>query len=345
VQQTILARTFQRAGYRVSIVTLDFGQGDHVVLNGVDVYSAFKPDIGLRFLRFLHPRLTSIWAAMRRADADCYYQRCCGHLTGVVAYFCRRYGRRFIFSGAHDSDFQPALPLLELVHERWFYRYGIRNAHAIVAQNEYQMQACREHYGRDPTLVRNCYELPEGAGANPEGYVLWVAAMRDWKRPELFLKLAQLLPDVRFRMIGGPEPGAKGAHRHAALRKEADKLSNLDWMGAVPYSEIDPHFNGARVFVNTSTSEGFPNTFLQAWARGIPTVSFFDTGSRFDGKSVVCRVDDLQSMANMVRRLMEDQPFWKLQGALSRSCFIEQHSPASALKGYEAVLDRLRYGR
>jgi len=44
----------------------------------------------------------------------------------------------------------------------------------------------------------------------------------------------------------------------------------------VPYLDIGVLFDRAKVLVNTSDLEGFPNTFLQAWARGVPVVTMFD---------------------------------------------------------------------
>jgi glycosyltransferase involved in cell wall biosynthesis len=53
-------------------------------------------------------------------------------------------------------------------------------------------------------------------------------------------------------------------------------LPNVTCLGAVPYSEVGRLFSRARVFLNTSEIEGFPNTFLQAWIRGVPVATFFD---------------------------------------------------------------------
>jgi len=41
----------------------------------------------------------------------------------------------------------------------------------------------------------------------------------------------------------------------------------------VPFSEIDSFFQRAKVFVNTSDAEGFPNTFIQACEFGVPILS------------------------------------------------------------------------
>src|ERR1051325_2175648 len=83
VQQSILARLLAAHGYRVSMICLDYGQPERALIDGITVHKAYRPDEGVPLLRFVHPRLTAMWRALREADADVYYTRTAGMLAGV----------------------------------------------------------------------------------------------------------------------------------------------------------------------------------------------------------------------------------------------------------------------
>src|SRR5471032_1099587 len=178
VQQAILARSMAAAGYRVSVICMDHGQADATVIDGITVYRAHTPLGGLPVLRFLHPRLSSIWSAMRRADADIYYQRSSGMLTGVVAAFCRAHGRKFVYAAASDRDFLPDLPGIRYRRDKWLFRRGLRQADAVVVQSERQRQACAAVFGRAPVAIASCHLPPAPAPAAAHGYVLWVGSVK-----------------------------------------------------------------------------------------------------------------------------------------------------------------------
>ena len=105
LQQVIVAKELARRGHQVSMICLDFGQEDGTEIEGVTVFRAFRPDRGWPVVRFLSPRLTSIWACLARANSDVYYQRTAGMLTGIVARFCLRHGKKSVFAAAGNPDF------------------------------------------------------------------------------------------------------------------------------------------------------------------------------------------------------------------------------------------------
>nr|WP_316643907.1 glycosyltransferase family 4 protein [uncultured Roseateles sp.] len=335
VQQTFLARELARRGHDVSVVCLDQGQPDGMVIDGVTVYRTHAPNAGLPGLRFVHPRLTSVWRAMARADADVYYQRACGVLTGFVSAFARRHGRASVFASAHDLDFDAQLPQLRYWRDKKIYSWGVRNASAVVVQTERQRLDCQAMFGLGSTRINSCYGH-RGVQATQQGPIVWAASIKAIKQPELFVEVAKACPDYEFKMIGSGSDADM-----TALRNAAAAVPNLAIMGFVPFALVEQYFDGAAVHINTSVSEGFPNTFMQAWSRGTPTVSFFDPTTRLDGMAVGLVASTLDEMVHQVKALKTDPDLWASQSRASQRFLAEHHSVERAVDAYETLFARL----
>lgn len=336
VQQCVLMRLLARAGWRVSLISLDFGQRDGAEVDGVQVFKTYKPDEGLPVVRFLHPRLTSVWKALKRVNADVYYLRSASMMAGVVDEFCRRHGSRSIYAAASDEDFSPVQKQIKYARDRWLYKRGLSRVDRIVVQNETQKQMCRELYGRDGVLIPSCYELPATAQPGRGSYVLWVGRMDEGKRPELALEVARRLPHRRFVIVGGEAHGDAGrAGVYKKILGMAAQLHNVQLTGFLPLAEVEQRYDQAHVLLNTSAYEGMPNTFLQAWARGVPVVATVDVGA---GIYPVCA--DADALSVQVENLFNPAE-WDRASRASREYFARHHSAAAVTARYVRLLEEL----
>ena len=268
-RQSMLARAFAAAGYEGSVVTQDFSQPEDEIIDGVRIFKTHTPQAGMPVVRYLHPRLSSVLRRLREVQADVYYQSTASHLTAVVAWHCRSVGARSVYGGASDTDFMRGHERVKYARDRWLFRWGLAHVDAIVAQTERQAALVCEHYRCEARIIPNPYVVPARKRAQRADLILWVGGIRPVKRPDRFITLARALPQYRFRMIGGAVGDDAAAHAYfESIRGLAASADNLEFLGFRPLDEVEPHFDEARVFVNTSEHEGFPNTFLQAWGAG-----------------------------------------------------------------------------
>jgi glycosyltransferase involved in cell wall biosynthesis len=317
LQQTLLAKALVARGYKVSMVVADYGQADGAVWDGIKTYKAYRPDAGIPGLRFLHPRWTGVWSAMKRAGADIYYTSCAGALVGQVALFARVYGAKVIFRIASNSDCDPATVLIRYERDKRLYRYGLRRANLVLAQTPEQQQALLKNFRREsrvaPSLTDTAGRRPEFAERNG---VLWVGNIRALKRPGLLLEAAEKLPGLEFHIIGGPMPGSESLY--AAVREQASKAANVRFHGPVPYHEVGEFYERSRVFVGTSEIEGFPNTYLQAWSRGTPVVAFLDPEQLIARNGMGRAVTGVSEMCEAIVTLNSDTSAWSAASQRSR---------------------------
>jgi glycosyltransferase involved in cell wall biosynthesis len=322
VQHVLLARAWRDLGHEVSMIVHDHGQGRVTDVDGIRAVAPYAREDGIPVLRFAHPRLTGMIAAMREIDADVYYQSPAGAATGITAWFCRRHRKRLIVRIASDLACIPGKQLIRYWRDRKIYEYGLRNADLIVAQSEQQRALLRQNYGVKSEVLDMAVEMPSGPPPHKDLDVLWVANLRPVKRPEVVLDLARRMPKVRFTLAGGALPGADDYYR--TVRDAASSIPNLTFPGAVPYTEVGALFSRAKIFLNTSQIEGFPNTFLQAWVRGVPVVAFFDPDSLIKQRALGHTATDMDDMVNAIERLLSDDAERQRTGERARAYAIAQ---------------------
>jgi glycosyltransferase involved in cell wall biosynthesis len=340
VQQCLLARGLAARGRSTAMVTLDVGQPPEMVFDGVRVVRSHREDAGLPGLRFLWPRLTGPWAAMRRADAAVYYQRTSDSLTGLVAAFCRRHGRRFVFAVGEDGDCLPSLPNCRTARERTLYRYGLRRADVVVVQSRWQSEALARNFGTESVLIRSAAPDPgEPPPAPRDGRprFLWAGRFAPQKRPQVLVEVARLCPEADFDVVGGESSGAPDP----AMQDAARDLPNLRLHGFVPNREMGPLYDRALALLCTSLREGFPNTFLEAWSRARPVVTTVDPDGVIAKENIGVVAPEAGALARAVRTIAARRESWAEMAERARRYYLREHRPERVLARYEALLDGL----
>lgn len=341
LQQTLLAKALARRGFQTSMIVADYGQEDGAVWSGVRTYKAAGLREGIPVLRFVHPRWTKLVAALGRAAADVYYVSPASVQVGQVALWARRNDRRMVQRIASDADCDPKRLLMSFWRDRKLYEFGLRNADVILAQSVKQQELLRANYGLDSFVVASLVDVPDSRLQLEERdiSILWVGNIQQLKRPELFLDLARRLPGLAASMVGGAQP--KAQHLLDQTKAAASRVGNLTFHGPLPYRATQGLFDRARVFVNTSDVEGFPNTFLQAWARGIPVVSFFDPDDVIRREGLGYAVANLDEMAGAVHRLALDPQLWAEVSGRCLAYIACRHDEEQTVAPYVEIFRRL----
>lgn len=215
---------------------------------------------------------------LEQLSPDAIYTRTDSPYVGIAARYCKHSKCRLVWHIAHQRDVEryKIRDLRSLVGamDRKLFEYGVRRADVIIGQAKYQDLLLRDNFGRACTDIIPNFHPEAGPIEKKDDQisVVWVANVKRAKRPGAFLALAKALArcrEVHFLMIGSIQDD----YWKGRLQKEIDGLDNLTYLGGLPLDEVNEILSKSHIFVNTSESEGFPNTFVQAWLRKVVVVS------------------------------------------------------------------------
>jgi glycosyltransferase involved in cell wall biosynthesis len=276
-----------------------------------------------------------LYRALRAIRPEVIYQRVGGGYTGIAAYYARKNGARLIWHVAHDTDVTPGNSLLygnvlKSFTERRCIEYGIRHADSIVVQTECQAEHLAHYYSRKAdAIVPNFHPEPsETLDKRGAPLVVWVANLKPWKQPEVFVRLAARLSNlagVRFTMVGAMQGGPKAWREQ--LQRDIHKTTNLDYIGRKTQREVNELLARAHLLVNTSVQEGYPNTFIQAWQREVPVVSLtVNPDGVLDRQGVGICAGSEQRLEECVQALLENSALRTQYAARAHDFAARHHS-------------------
>lgn len=349
LQTSMMCRWLAARGYRVSLVTWDEGQPDDVEVDGVRIIKLCRQDAGVPGIRFIYPRWTSLIRAMRRADAELYYQNCAEYVTGQVALWARRHGRPFIYSVASDPDCDTILPNMRSLREKLLYKYGLRHADRIIVQTQQQQEMLRSGFGLEslhfpmPCIgPSDASYAPPNAPKNGSYSVLWVGRISKVKRLELLIEIAESLPDVDFDVAGQPNINDSYAKR---VMSRAAVIPNITLHGLVPRDSMPSLYRKASLLCCTSAYEGFPNTFIEAWSYGVPVVATVDPDGLIMTRKLGAIADNCKGIVSNICSLLANQELWLQASSNARYYFMENHFSERAMPRFEKIFTDVMRGK
>jgi glycosyltransferase involved in cell wall biosynthesis len=317
--------------FEVSFITADYDQQDIETIKNVRI---------IKSLDFKKNSLTGaarVWRAMHTADSQIYFQEAVSWGTFLVALFCSSHKRTFVYrtanQGESDGTYFNRKNLLKKA-----FSWSLRKTGAVIVQNEIDKKNLQNSFGIDAIVIPNGQRLHE-SGKTKRDTILWVGRSTPLKRPELFVKLAENFPDEKFTMICQK---ATGDENYRDLLGQAQKLGNLQFIRAVPFADIGTYFQKAKVFVNTSNSEGFPNTFIHACNCAAPILSLKVNPDDFINRykcGMSCD-DDWQRMIDSLETMLQKDRYVEL-GNNGKKYVEERHDLEKIIKQYKELFKKL----
>lgn len=344
-QQVLLAKELVKRGFDLSFVVFDHGQEPFEIIDGIRIYKTVPKGYILSGVSSLYHAIKSVWNALKRAGAHIYCERGAGrgYDVGFVALFCLLKKKRLICSIANDDVAEGKYIKTLKLHQRVLYNFGLKRADCIIAQSEYQQELLKRNFNRDSIILKSLCPIETVEKSESDLIVLWVGTVRpEWKQPELFLKLAKAIPDAKFQMVGG---GGTDKQFYEEIRGKAKRIPNLQFVGFVPYPDINKYFQNASILVNTSSIEGFPNTFIQAWSYYVPTVSLSVNPDGIISKlKLGFHSKTFDQLVRDVKTLLEDEQLCKEMGKNARQYVEREHDITKIADKYIEVFNHLWSG-
>jgi len=296
------------------------------------------------------PHQVLVTQALRHTHPDICYVRVFEGLASIVPW-CKQAGVRVVSVSASAKTASPFLlgyhptEALTNLHSLEAFRHlrsfvSIRSSDAHVCNTRALERQIRRWFPlKRIRMVYNGSPVPpwEGMRFESSGQIIWVNNLKRWKRPEVFVELARRLPQFEFVMIGAISAGRRYTRQLLSLLEGAP--ANLHYLGPLPIAQVNAMIRDSDLLLYTSLPvEGFGNSFLQAWFRGVPTLSLsFDLDGILEREGIGRCAADFGQLVGDVEELMVDDSLRREMGLRARQYAVRYHT-AERMVGDMAAL-------
>jgi glycosyltransferase involved in cell wall biosynthesis len=338
VQQVLIARELMKHGFPITFITYNDGQDSYEIFEGIEIIKTYKREDATKLS--LVRKAWMIWNAVLKARADIIFHE--AGSPGIGSILSKIMGQKFVQYIASDADVSGNFKFMDQkFYTNFLIWIDIKLANVVIAQSAFQQSLIKRNFKKDSLIIKNAFSLRKFnmPKKTVPPIVLWVATIGNVKQPDLFLKLAESIPDARFQMIGG---AGNDSSLYCKIEKKTSNLNNLEFLGFIPFYRINEYFKNASLFVSTSKFEGFPNVFIQAWMNYVPVVSL-----NVDPDEIICTYKlgfhsrSFDKLVNDTRQLIEDCRLRQEMGKNSRKYAEREHDIEKVIEQFVEVLNQI----
>lgn len=337
VQVSLLSRELaSNNNYDISVIVSDVNQIAEEKVDNVRIIKSYKTKAGL--LNSLKSPFI-LYKTLLGINPDVVVCRAMGVEVGISCFYCKKNKKKFFYSIASDKDvcIDKSLNI-----RKFFFKYGLYNSNFIIAQTEYQLNQIKKNNklkNKPAILIKNSINITKNnfIDRNLNNNILWVGKPDDNKRPELFIRVAEQMPDFNFIMIMPKE----NSNKYKFLLKLGSEVKNLTIMEKVGFDYIQKYFSDSSIFINTSIEEGFPNTFLQACLAGTPIISLKVDPDNFIKKyncGFTCN-DNFNNLKSFIIKISSDNNSWKKISYNCQQYLIDNHDIKKNINSWKKILN------
>lgn len=312
----------QDNNFDISFIVKDCDQNAIEYFNNIKIYKGPKMNkvsFPKRMIN-LFPKPRRLVSLIKKINADIYIQRAASEYAGLICSVAHLINKKFIYMSAHDIDCNGQFEKDNGWLNGKLFQYGIRHADLVITQSQIHQNMIKQHHKKTSFILKSAHHIPPSTTAIDQQnrfYTLWVGRCTDWKQPEIFIKLAQTFPHEKFLMI---MPAHTNHAYYQKIIQTINNTSNIKHIQYVPFHNIDRYFAYAKIFVQTSSAEGFPNTFVQAAKNKTPIISLSVNPDNFLEKynCGFCANSDLDKLVSRFQLILNNH---KLQSHLSQNAY------------------------
>lgn len=349
IQTLILAQGLVKRGYNTVYLAANADTENKSRINDLDVIKI--PGAGkvgaVRHKQYLEN-------AILESRPDLCYVRSFSQFMWAIP-FCKKNGIPVVSmccSGMEISPFLAVASLREFVAyitTREFGRHflnfrAIQLSDVHVCVTKCLQEGIKYWYpNKSIQVVYNGHHIPPSTSVHSDysKSVIWVNNIKRIKRPEIFIKLAACLPDIEFKMIGRIEDKGRYNNYVRALIQKGPE--NLKYLGAQPFDKVNAEISTSDILVYTSTEmEGFGNSLIQAWMRGVPTLSLnYDPDRIIERERIGFCASDFSDLRIAARTLIDSPATLSEMGQRARMYAETAHDCHLMVSRYDVLFREL----
>ena len=271
---------------------------------------------------------------------DIYHLMGADFITGVWAFYSRILKKKkVVFTAASISDcIKNGFGWSQITNQA--YKYGLQHANQVVVLADYMKKEMYKNFNIKSIVIKSGHPIPDGEFKKEEPpIILWISRLHKLKYPDLFIKIFEELKDLnaQFILIGS------GSYLKNELIKYSNNYSNFTFIPGVKQYIDNEYYARASILISTSSVEGFPNAFIQAWMYKTPVISLnVDPDSVISNHNLGFYVKgNFQKLIDNIKDLIENPSKMKAIGKNCRDYAIANHDIEQTSKQYYSLYKKL----